>query len=159
MRVIRLLEESDLDEFNRIMIDAYPGFGVATLQEQRRFYQQTLVMRAEPNVHFYGLFEDGQLLGGMRLHDFTMNMRGILMPVGGLGGVAVDLRRKKEKAARDMVHFFLEHYTGKTGLTALYPFRPDFYRKMGFGYGTKISQYAIKPDSLPRGSSKAHVVF
>jgi len=28
---------------------------------------------------------------------------------------------------------------------------------MGFGYGTKISQYRVRPASLPRGPSKAHV--
>jgi predicted acetyltransferase len=38
-------------------------------------------------------------------------------------------------------------------------FRPDFYKKMGFGYGTKVSQYRVSPASLPRGQSKAHVRF
>ena len=31
------------------------------------------------------------------------------------------------------------------------PFRPDFYRRMGYGYGRKLNQYKIRPDDLPRG--------
>lgn len=35
--------------------------------------------------------------------------------------------------------FYLRHYRERgTPLTALYPFRPDFYRSMGFGFGTKV---------------------
>jgi hypothetical protein len=36
---------------------------------------------------------------------------------------------------------------------------PDFYRQMGFGYGTKMGQYRAKPSALPRGPSKANVRY
>jgi predicted acetyltransferase len=44
-------------------------------------------------------------------------------------------------------------------MLALYPFRPDFYKKMGFGYGAKINLYRIKPGDLPRGDSKENIVY
>src|SRR5262249_53168272 len=34
-------------------------------------------------------------------------------------------------------------------MAILHPFRLDFYRRMGFGYGTKLNQYRFKPASLP----------
>lgn len=31
--------------------------------------------------------------------------------------------------------------------------RPDFYRRMGFGYGTKMNQYRLRPSAFPRDPS------
>jgi predicted acetyltransferase len=117
-------------------------------------------MNEDPTIHFYGLFEDGVLRGGMRFHDFIMNLHGARALVGGVGGVAVALHHKKEKIARDMLQYFLRHYKARgAALTALYPFRPDFYHRMGFGYGAKLNQYRVTPDSLPRSGGKEHIFF
>lgn len=35
-------------------------------------------------------------------------------------------------------------------LSALYPFRPDFYGRMGYGYGTKKAEYQLRPEAFPR---------
>ncbi len=54
--------------------------------------------------------------------------------------------------------FYLRHYRERgTPLTALYPFRPDFYRSMGFGYGTKMSPYRPKPAALPAAGDTSHL--
>jgi predicted acetyltransferase len=77
-----------------------------------------------------------------------------------VGYVAVHLLHKKEHAAKEMMAYFLRHYRERGApVVMLFPFRPDFYRKMGFGYGTKINQYRIRPTALPRGPSKAHVRY
>jgi predicted acetyltransferase len=36
----------------------------------------------------------------------------------------------------------------------LWPFRHDFYTKMGYGYGRKYNKYMFKPADLPRGSKE-----
>src|SRR5262249_3335709 len=96
-------------------------------------------------------------IGGMRLLDFHANILGQRLAVGGVGGVAVDLLHKKEHVAKHLIEYFLEHYhQRKTALTMLYPFRPDFYKQMGFGYGTKLCQYRVPPAAFPR-ASKAHL--
>ena len=83
----------------------------------------------------------------------------VQVPVGGIGMVAVDLLHKKEHVARDLVTFFLDHYrTRGMPLGLLYPFRPDFYKQMGFGYGTKMSEYRVRPSDLPAYGSKDHLV-
>jgi predicted acetyltransferase len=42
---------------------------------------------------------------------------------------------------------------------ALYPFRPDFYANMNFGYGPKMSQYRVDPAAFPKGSTKEHIRY
>ena len=55
----------------------------------------------------YGVFRDGKMVGIYRNFDFTMNVRGNLVPAGGLGMVAVDLTHKKEHIAKEIVESFL----------------------------------------------------
>jgi predicted acetyltransferase len=96
----------------------------------------------------------------MCLYDFQMNFLGARIPAGGVGQVAVDLLHKKEHVARNMMRYCLQHFRERgSPLVALYPFRPDFYRSMGWGYGTKMSEYQLEPSDLPSGPSRAHVRY
>ncbi len=150
MREIRKLTAVELGPFASISANAYPGMKVNTADELEGSRKRMEMMTQDPALNFYGLFENDVLLGGMRLHDFTMQLFATRTLVGGLGGVAVDLLHKKEKVARDLVLFYLRHYRARGAcLAALYPFRPDFYKHMGFGYGTKLNKYTIEPASLP----------
>jgi predicted acetyltransferase len=156
---IRLLEEADYDTFVTLAANAYPAFKLASTEDHERLKLRFIKRSAEPTNHYYGLFRDAQLIGGMVLFDFTMRLLSAKVPVGGVGMIAVDLLRKKEKVAYELVQFFLRHYRERGApLTTLYPFRPDFYRQMGFGAGTQMSQYRVQPADLPRGT-KEHIVF
>lgn len=151
MRQIRELKSSDNEVMMMVMANAYPGINIVTDADRERFLERTERMTAEPSIKNWGLFADDSLLGLMRLFDFEMTLHETAVLVGGVGGVAVDLAHKKQRVARDMIQFFLRHYREKgAALTALYPFRPDFYRQMGFGHGPKMNQYRVKPASLPR---------
>jgi predicted acetyltransferase len=62
----------------------------------------------------------------------------------------VDLAHKKRKVARDMLHHFLVSSRERGSLFAqLYPFRPDFYHRMGVGWSSRIHDYAVNPLQLP----------
>lgn len=161
MSEIRILTADDFDAAARIFGDAYPGIKIISEEDRERFKQRALKLHQEqPEAHFHGLFRDGQLLGIMCLYDFSMNFLQARIPVGGVGQVAVALSHKKEHVAKEMMLYFLRHYRQRgVPLVALYPFRPDFYRQMGFGYGAKMDQYRVKPSALPRGSSKANVRY
>ena len=159
MRTIREVDESELDEFLRITIEAFPGMKVSGPEERTRMLERLARGMKEPIVHFFGVFEAGRLIGVMRFYDFTMRLHETDALVGGVGGVAVDLRHKKERVAADMIRFFLDYYRDKgAALTALYPFRPDFYHRMGFGFGVKLNRYSFRPDALP-ARPKARVEF
>jgi len=141
MRVIdKLRNEEDFLHFVDIVIGAYPG----RMDDSQPTKEQlkALFMHNQNNdaaIHYYGLWEENKLVGGMRLHDFEMNLFSKMIPVGGIGLVAVDLLRKKEKMAKELIdHFFKVFLEKQVHFVALYPFRPDFYKKMGFGYGPKV---------------------
>jgi predicted acetyltransferase len=160
MRQIRELFLDELDASIAITANAYPGMELSNRANRIRFRERLNQLELDPTVHSYGLFEDEQLRGVMRWYDFTMNYFGAQVLVGGIGGVAVDLLHKKEKVAADMVRGFLRHYKDAgSSLVALYPFRPDFYRRMGFGHGSPMYHYRFSPASLPKGSSKSGLVF
>lgn len=159
-RVCRALTHDEILPFIRIVALAYPSMKVTSEEDIQRFAERIVARMDAPIDTLHGLFEDNTLLGGMRLIDFQTNVRGATLLIGGVGLVAVDFLHKKEQVARDMIQYYLQLYQAKGApLAALYPFRPDFYMQMGFGYGAKESQYSFTPASLPPGRSKAGVTF
>ncbi len=159
MSEIRRLQASEFDALVEILDNAYPAFRSTQPEEREKKKDRLLEAHNEnPLVDFYGLFREGQLRGVMRLHDFTMNFLGVQMLAGGVGAVAVDLLHKKEHVAKEMIDYFLAHYREEgAALAILYPFRPDFYKRMGFGYGPKMDQYRVTPAAFPKGPSRAHL--
>ncbi|RHW35679.1 GNAT family N-acetyltransferase [Neobacillus notoginsengisoli] len=153
---IRKLTEADFPGFAHIAIQAFPANKENTLEYKEKLAGNLLrTQQKSGNIEFYGLFREGKLLGGMRLHSFELNLFGKIVPAGGVGLVAVDLLHKKEKVAKELIEFFIRHFKEKgMSVTLLYPFSPGFYKKMGYGYGTKMNQYQIKPGSFPGADSK-----
>lgn len=158
MREIRQLTEADLDRFATIASHAYPAFPLNTDEERQRFVRRLIDQDADPSIDIYGLFQDDILLGGMILYDFAMTLYETQVLAGGVGMVAIDLLHKKEKIARDLIVAYLRHYRERGApLALLYPFRPDFYKAMGFGFGTKMNGYRVRPAALPHQGSKEHL--
>ena len=157
---VRVIDESDLARFVEITAHAYPGMKIASQADRDQFREQLVLRASDPAIHLYGLYRDSELLGGMVLYDFDMTLYETRAGVGGVGMVGVDALHKKEKIARDMVAAYLRHYREQNyPLAALYPFRPDFYAAMGFGYGTKINGYRVMPTSFLPGGDKSRVRF
>lgn len=159
--IIRKLETQEIPSFVDIAVNAYPGTMQNTPDVKERLTAMlTTLQEKEKTIEFYGVFRDSKLVGGMRIHYFEMNLYSRIIEVGGVGLVAVDLLHKKEKIAKDLIRYFIEHFVKRNvSLVALYPFRPDFYKKMGFGYGVKINHYQIEPSSFPARGSKEGLIF
>lgn len=161
MEIIRSLVEEEIKSFAQIIIDAYPGWVLNTPEEREKLEGDLLKTQLEDSkVNLYGFFRESELLGGMRLHDFKMRLGSQKVDACGLGMVAVHLMHKKEKIAKEMVSYYIRHYRERRiPIAMLYPFNPEFYKRMGFGFGTKMNQYSIKPKSLPKGGEKKHISF
>ncbi len=161
MSDIRKMTAEEIGEFVRIVATAYPGSGFATEEAKNRLKERlTQTVLEDPTACMYGFYRDGRMLGGMKWYDFTMNVHGIRMLVGGIGLVAVDLLHKKEKIAKQMLYHFLHSYRERgVSMVLLYPFRVDFYKQMGFGVGTKMNQYRVQPASLPNRGTKQNLVY
>jgi predicted acetyltransferase len=159
MDEVRKLAWEELPRFVDIAATAYPLFipqPGGTLQS----FADELKSRVEgdPRMGLWGFFRDGSMLGGMIFYDFRMNLFGNLAPVGGVGLVSVDITSRKQHVARDMMRFFLKYYDDHGApLAALYPFRPDFYRKMGFGFGSPAYEHVIPPERLPSSEMRKFV--
>lgn len=160
-RYIRKLEKEEISNFVEVVVNAYPGTTKNTAEFKQRYIESLVSIQEKvDSIYFYGLFLNGKLIGGMRIHHFTMNVYGKLVEAGGVGLVAVDLLHKKEKVAKDLIDYFISYFKEKgTSIVMLYPFRPDFYKKMGFGYGTKMNQYQIEPASFPKAATKEGLIY
>ncbi len=161
MRVVRKLEASEIEQFEGITRNAYPGWAIDAPDRRKRFREMLIKEQDEcPNKRMYGLFDDGMLMGGMRIFDFEMNFHGKIIPVTGIGLVAVDLLQKKKKVARDMLAWYHQYCVGKkTAISILYPFRPDFYYKMGYGHGILQHFFRLRPEQLPASDLRDNVEF
>ncbi|KAA3631252.1 MAG: GNAT family N-acetyltransferase [Calditrichaeota bacterium] len=158
MSDIRKLTKKDLQSFSEIASGAFPGMGVATKEDIEKL-AEGLKKRHDSKIStFYGLFKGKNLAGGMMLHNYRMNLFGHKVGCGGGGFLVVSLLHKKEHVGRDLCRFFMKE-SRKNGdlFTALYPFRPDFYRDMGAGYGAKASVYNFAPKDLPKNGSKKYL--
>ncbi len=150
MRTIKPIPIKDFDSFCEIAANAYTAFNWHVESERAKLKKNMITARGFEAVQCYGAYEDRKLLGGLRLFDFPGMLFSQKILYGGGGFLAVDLLHKKEKIARDLVLFTIRHFRKKKSpIAVLYPFRPDFYRKMGFGYGAKINEYSVRPSDLP----------
>jgi predicted acetyltransferase len=159
-REIRPLEGGDFDSFMALTLRAYPRFGMPFEERGVGFEEEIRRQFKDPTIEPVGSFVDGTLAGVMRIFRFDMNFYGTVVPVRGLGSVAVDLPFKKQHLAKEMVEHFHESARGDgCFLTALYPFAPPFYRKMGYGYGGRLDRYQIRLSSLAKMRSARRVAY
>ena len=160
MSIIRPLHESEFDALVDIMATAYPSMKLVTPEDKQKTKERFLTTNQDSTINFYGLFRDDKLVGAMRLHDFTMQLFETRTLIGGVGMVGTHFLHKKEKVAKELIGYFHQHYRGRGAtITALYPFRPDFYNQMGYGYGGKLWQYRFSPASLLAGADKSHIDY
>ncbi|MBN1682224.1 GNAT family N-acetyltransferase [Candidatus Bathyarchaeota archaeon] len=154
MSIIRLLKDEDFDDYIDQTLDAYPVMIDSVTPESRRIWKENMIKQQSSGgtPHYYGCFREGKMVGGAMYHDYEMNVHGKIIKVGGIGNVFVNLFVKKEHVAKDLLQNF-HKYCREQGaiLSTLYPFRPDFYNQMGYGYGKKLNQYKIRPIDLPKG--------
>jgi predicted acetyltransferase len=161
MGVIRQMQMNEAREMAIMVGNAYPNSNLITNEAITSTEERIIKIHStSPSVKYYGYFVDEEIHGGMRLYDYKMKMLSTKINIGGAGGLAVNLLHKKEKIAKDMISYFIEYYR-RSGyaMAMLYPFRPDFYKQMGFGFGTRMNQYSLKPSAFPRYSTKEHLHF
>ncbi|MGG4495018.1 GNAT family N-acetyltransferase [Brevibacillus reuszeri] len=160
MRNIRELVGEDFEQYVHIIQSAFPGtqFDLPDAGGNLRehFVQ---AQKLDTSAKYYGLFEEETMIGSMKLHHYSMNVYSHMLPVGGVGLVAVDFMRKKEKVGRDMLSFFLQYFRDRgVSIVLLNPFRVDFYKQMGFGVGTTVYQYRVHPSQIQNRRIKKHII-
>ena len=149
MSDIRPLTLSDLPLTNNIRLNAFATTSDFSLEGQQAGLDRLMKQIKDGVPALYGVFRDDNQVGVFKCYDFMMNFMGQFVPLGGLGGVAVDLLHKKQGVARELVEYVQRHYEERGyPFTALYPFRPDFYRRMGYCFGSPRYEYRVAPDGI-----------
>jgi predicted N-acetyltransferase YhbS len=132
----------------RLFADAYPIMRLTTPEALEKFAERIRSGPA-PGTSDVIAERDGVLVGAMRLYDFEMNVHGRDALTGGVGSVAVSRAHKRQGIARALLAWYLEHYRRRGAPFAiLHPFRLDFYRALGFGYGTPAHRFRFTPATL-----------
>ncbi len=153
MREVRKLEKNQLKDALSIAAKAYPMMGLTSELKLQEFETRILEDFNQESGTWYGLFEDSILLGCMILYDFVINYYGHEIKAKGIGAVAVEFLHKKQKVCKELLHWYLEYsLKQKYPLAMLYAFKPEFYYKMGFGYGTTCYNYVTKPNLIPKSN-------
>jgi predicted N-acetyltransferase YhbS len=144
----------------RLLADAYPIMRRTTADALAAYARSLAESVAEPGTRWIVAERDGELAGTMRLHDYDMNVRGRDALTGGLGSVAVSLAHKRRGVARAMIAWYLDHNRERGAPFAiLHPFRLDFYRAHGFGYGTPVHRYRFAPATLRADGARGATRF
>lgn len=93
MYSIKKLDNIQITDLAKIRTNAYPAIPLPLEK-----HSEIMITQNEYDfMNFYGLYNEENLIGGMRLHDFKMNLLNTKIFVGGVGGVAVDLLHKKKR--------------------------------------------------------------
>lgn len=153
---IRRLVPEDMRRYIEIYLQAYPAGKDLSEDCFEKYYKRNLESLTDfPEVNFFGCFEEDELVAIMKLIDFEMNLFGKMGRGTGLMSLAVHPLYKKRGIAKEMVGFF-EGYALESGssVAMLLPFRMDYYRRLGYGYGTKMDEYRLPMTSLPSFSKR-----
>lgn len=153
--IIRPLHPGDIHQYIEIYLNAYPSGKDLSADGIRYYTEKTLKAMSDfDDINFFGYFQDNKLVATMKLIDFSMNLYGKMVPATGLMALGVHPIYKKQGIAGRMVEFF-EDYTKKSGalVSLLLPFRVDFYRRLGYGCGTRMTRFHIPTDQLPKSAT------
>ncbi|NMC56398.1 MAG: GNAT family N-acetyltransferase [Eubacteriaceae bacterium] len=87
---------------------------------------------------------DGGIAGLITVNKFSMNFYGKFTDIYALSGVSVDTAYRGRGIADKLICFFLDYSEEQNAdMVMLYPFRPSFYKKYGFGWGIEKYEYTI----------------
>jgi predicted acetyltransferase len=93
---------------------------------------------------------EGRMAGAFRVYDLLLHLHGRPLPTLGLAALAVDpsFRRQGVGAALCRAALRLGRERGDV-LSALYPFRVDFYARLGYALTGEFHRYRFPPAALP----------
>lgn len=96
-----------------------------------------------------GWYEGDDLLAGCRHYDLPVDLRGGVVPAGGIGILASDPSRRREGNVRDLLTASLAEYRDEgRRLALLWPFDYQYYRALGWAMVSKLTSWELAPEDL-----------
>jgi predicted N-acetyltransferase YhbS len=92
----------------------------------------------------------GQLAGACKIYRLEERIAGAAMPMMGLAAVAVPENRRRQGIGARLCHEAIDAAVERGDLlSVLYPFRPSFYERLGWGLVGELHEYRFRTDGLP----------
>jgi len=102
--------------------------------------------------------QNGRLIAACQIHPLRQWVGGELLPMGGVGTVAISPTHRKRSLGAELVTHALRACRERGDLaSALYPFRVSFYQKLGYGNAGEALQYLVPPEALPSSPERDRV--
>lgn len=138
----RFVLPEEVDQLRRNVLTAFPSKTPDALLQN----MEGELYRPDEG-RYLGCFDDnGTLIGSILMMDFTLNVRGVMLPMGAAAYVSTSFLHKKEHVARNLLRVLMGYYAKMgTPIGCLHPFNPAFYGKMGYGYCNESTMYSPKP--------------
>lgn len=90
-----------------------------------------------------------ELVGALKMYDMRLYAGGAALPMMGLAAVAIAPSARRRGYGRAMCRQGLAIARERGDVvSALYPFRPDFYRSLGWGTVGQLHSYTFPPEAL-----------
>ncbi|NJD10225.1 MAG: GNAT family N-acetyltransferase [Gemmatimonadetes bacterium] len=113
----------------------------------------------------YGGIEDAWYLtrqervaAALRLYSLTEYLHGTRFPMLGVAAVAVAPEARRQGLASELCRLGLRLGRDRGDVVSvLYPFRPDFYRRLGWGLAGALHCFRFRPQTLPAPGTATRV--
>lgn len=153
---IRFVLPEEVGQLRRNVLTAFPS---KTPDALLRSMEGELYQPDEGR--YLGCFDDnGTLAGSILMMDFTLNVRGVMMPMGAAAYVSTNFLRKKEHIARNLLRVLMGYYAKLgTPIGCLHPFSPSFYYKMGYGHGNESTYYTPRTRDIRSFGDKSNLSY
>jgi predicted N-acetyltransferase YhbS len=148
--------ESDIQEVAELWCRAFPA---------RRSVEDRVRMLREGG-HYGGLetvlvarAEDRRLLGACKVYRMEQHLAGVAMPMMGLAAVAVPESERRRGVGAHLCTEAIRVAAGRGDLlSVLYPFRPDYYQRLGWGLVGELHDHRFMTEALPEPDETARWV-
>lgn len=153
---IRFVLPSEAGQLARNVVTSFPSKTPAALLKN----MEGELYRPDEGRYLGCFDDDGTLLGSILMMDFTLNVRGVMMPMGAAAYVSANFLHKKERVACTLLKVLMRYYAESgTPIGCLHPFDPAFYGSMGYGYCNENILYQPKPSCIRSFGDKSGLSY
>ncbi len=158
---VRPARESDVHDVAALWLEAFPGNRsledrVRMLETGGRYGGLDTVLVARADRERDDARSD--LAGACKIYRLDCHVAGVAMPTMGLAAVAVSpSHRRQGLGAHLCTHALRVAVARGDVLSALYPFRPDYYERLGWGLVGELLDHRFHTGALPAYPEANHV--
>jgi predicted acetyltransferase len=130
-------------------------YRVASVEKRREFYTDhpRFTLRDVRVVEL-----EGQIVASLVLYPLQAWVRGQKLPLAGVGSVAVSPEHRRRGVGEAAMRAALRELRQRgSHLSALYPFRNSYYRKLGYGTFEHVHVLAVAAANLPLADESRRV--